>query len=730
MQQQNVQTIRAVQPDNTSPVGGMNRAAIEPTDPGLAEMLVAVSRRKRILLGTVIGALILAALYLIFATPRYTADALILIEPQNTNFVSVESVVTGISGDAETVQSQSLVLSSRELAGRVIQRLELYADPEFNPNLDDQADGAPSLMSREMSAIVDQFLKRLAVLPQDNSRVIAVSFSSEVPEKAAEIANALADEYIVSGLEAKFESTRRANDWLGVRIEELRAKVQEAEQQVEEARAGFGLLEGNGATLASQELAQLNTELVIARNERTEAAARLGQVRRLQRDQADIDSVADVLNSVLIQRLREQEAEVERRVADYSQEYGERHPKMIQLRAEADDLESRIQAEINKIVAGLSNQVAVARARENALEARLDELKKTVVTANQNEIGLRALDREAEANRSLLATMLARQKETLSQEDVGFQQSDARVISTADIPLEPSFPRPAIVLSLVLIGATILGLIAILILELLDDGFRSGDEVERATGIPSIGFIPLVPDTGSHDNLLSYIAGKPATAFGESIRTLNWSLSIAFPSPPKSVLITSSVPGEGKTTIAACLATSQSVAGRKVILIDADTRQPVCHELVGFKREPGLTDYLIGEATLDEILVERDWSGLTLLPAGMPNPNAPNLFESQKMRDLIAELEDRFDLVVIDSPPVMAAADARILCRMTDATVAIVRWEETRRTIACNTLAQLQSADAKLAGVLISMVDTRKHAKYGYGDSGAYTGDLEKYYAG
>lgn len=708
----------------------MNRTPAGPDDPGLAEMIAAIRRRKWVLTGTVVGALILAALYLLIVTPRYSADALILIEPQNTNFVSVESVVTGMSGDAETIQSEALVLSSRELAGRVIRRLELYDDPEFNPDYDAQDDTPPPAMSREFSAVVDQFLSRLAVIPQDNSRVIAVSFASEIPAKAANVANALADEYIVAGLEAKFDSTRRANDWLGVRIEELREQVGETEQQVEAARADFGLLEGNGSTLASQELAQLNTELVVARNERTEAAARLGQIRNLQRNQADIDSVADVLNSVLIQRLREQEAEVDRRVADHSQEYGERHPKMIQLRAEANDLNVRIEAEINKIVAGLSNQVAVARAREDALLSRLEQLKKEVVVANQNEIGLRALDREAEANRALLATMLARQKETLSQEDAGFQQADARVISAADIPLEPSFPRRGLVLSLVLIGATILGLIAILVLELLDDGFRSGEEIERATGIPSIGFIPHVPDTGSHENLLSYIAGKPATAFGEAIRTLNWSLSIAFPSPPKSVLITSSIPGEGKTTIAACLATSQSVAGRKTLLIDADTRQPACHELIGFKREPGLTDYLIGEATLDEILVVRDWSGLTFLPAGMPNPNAPNLFESQKMRDLITELESRFDLVVIDSPPVMAAADARILCRMTAATVAVVRWEQTRRTLACNTLGQLQAADAKLAGVLISMVDARKHSRYGYGDSGAYTGDLEKYYAG
>lgn len=699
-----------------------------PDDPGLGEILAAISRRKRLLIGAIAGSLALAALYLFWVTPRYAAEAQVLIEPKNTNFVSVESVFTGLSGDEQTVQSEAFVLNSRTLARKVIDRLGLYNDAEFNPEPGGSA--PPPEMSRELSTIVDNFLDRVTIIPRDNSRVIAVIFSSESPEKAADIVNTLADEYILSRLEAKFDSTRRANDWLGTRIEELRTKVQSAEQQVEAARERLGLLEGNGVTLASQELAQLNAQLVVARSERQEAAARLGQIEVAERNRASIDSLGEVLSSTLIQRLREQESEVERRVAELSQEYGEKHPKMLQMRAEANDVDARIRSEIDKIVRGLRNQVAVARAREQALQESLDELKRTVAVGNKNEIELRALEREAEANRSLLATMLARQKETVSQEDANFQQADARVISPADVPLDPSFPVPALVLALALIAGTILGLIATLIAELLDDGFRSGEEIERATGIPSIGFIPHVPDTGADKTLLSYIAAKPTTAFGESIRTLNWSISIAFTEPPKSVLITSSLPNEGKTTIATCLANSQSLAGRKTVLIDADTRQPGCHELVGVDREPGLVDYLIGEATLDDVLVERDWSGLTVLPAGMPNPNVPNLLDSDKMRDLIERLEERFDFVVIDSPPILAAADARILCRLASVTVAVVRWEQTRRAIACNALAQLQAADATLVGVLMTMVDVRKHAKYGYGDSGAYTGDLEKYYAG
>ncbi len=702
-----------------------------PTDPGLGEIVAAVGRRKEVLFGTMICSLALAGLFFLIATPRYSAETLIMIEPKTGNIVSIESVVTGLSGDEETIQSEVFVLNSRALAGRVIRRLNLHKDPEFNPELETIDETLPDGLSRVFSAIVDRFLIRLTVRPKENSRVISASFSSESAEKAATITNTLSAEYILSRLEGKFESTHRANEWLENRINELRRNVQSVERQIETTRERLGLLGGDGVTLTSRELIELNTQLIMARSERAEAEARLGQIEELSPNRGNNESLNEVLDSPLIQRLREQQSGVERRVAELSSEYGDRHPKMIQLRAEAKDLEMRIGSEIDRIVAGLGSRVAVARAREKSLQQSLNKMKKQVATANQNEIELRALEREAEANRSLLATMLTRQKETLSQEDADFQQADVRIISPADIQLEPSYPLKGVILGLVFIASMILGLVIILIMELLDDGFRSGDELERATGVPSLGFIPFVPHTGSFKSLPEYISGKPNTAFAEAIRTLNWSIGLAFPAPaPKSVLVTSSLPGEGKTTVATCLATSQSAAGRKTLLIDADTRRPTCHELFGVEREPGLVDVLTGHASLDDVLVEKNLSGLVILPAGAPSPNVPNLLESEKMRELLEELNKRFDFIVIDSPPVLATTDARILCQLTDATVAVVHWAKTRRAITRNTLGQLRGARAHLAGSLLSMVNVKKHAKYGYGDSGAYTGDLEKYYAG
>ena len=326
--------------------------------------------------------------------------------------------------------------------------------------------------------------------------------------------------------------------------------------------------------------------------------------------------------------------------------------------------------------------------------------------------------------------MLSRQKETMSQEDIDFQQPDARVISPADIPIEPSFPQTGITLGLVFLASLIIGMMVILILELLDGGFRSSEQLERATGIPSLGFVPQTGVPKDFDSLPSYVAGHPNTAFAESIRTLNWTLGLAYPEGrPKRILVSSALPEEGKTTIATCLATVQSAAGEKVLLIDGDTRRPSCNEILAMDRDPGLTDVLMGTAQLEDALQTCEWSGLTVLAAGRPSPNISTLLASTKLEALLDVLDKEYDLIVIDSPPILAAADARILAKHDHATFVVVRWAKTRRQTVRLAVQQLDATGAPIAGTLLSAVDARKHAQYGYGDSGVYAGNLEKYYA-
>jgi capsular exopolysaccharide synthesis family protein len=724
-----------MEPTTIRSPGTPNPLSYESTDVGLDELLRVIFRRKWTVIGIVVGATALAALTTSLMTPRYTAETLVLIDPQDTTVVSLESVVGGISRDQESVQSEAYVLASRALAGRVIRRLALDKDPEFatkaGANAAPPADAAQAVAAEHsFGEVVDRFLDRLTVTPRENSRVIAVTFKSTSPRRAAEAANTLVDEYLQSRLEAKFQSTRRANSWLSARVTEMQQKVEATERQVEALRRKFGLVGSGRGTLSSQELVELNTQLILARTTRADAEARLRRVEDLVDSPSGATTASEVLNSPLIQRLREQEAGIQRRVAELSSELGERHPKMVQLRAESEDLRTSIQTEIAKIVAGLRNEVTVARSREIALQRSLDATRERVAIDNEDEIRLRAAEREAEANRSLLATLLARQKAAMSQEDMESQQADARVVAPADPPVEPSVPNKPAVLALTVLGSTLLGLLAIFVLEMLDNGYRSGDQIELALGVNSLGFVPLAAGKPSTQDLLDYLASRPRSAFGEAIRTLAWSIGLVSPDEsPRTVLITSTLPDEGKTSIATTLAWVQSRAGQRVVIVDADARRPIIHSAFKVPQQPGLLDVLTGRVKLDEALHRNDEAGPAVLSSGTSIANIPGLLGSRRMETLLKLLRDQFDLVIIDSPPVLAAADARILAQKADATVLVVQWAKTPRQAVRLAVRQLRSTGgARLAGALLTQVNARKHAQYSYGDSGAYTGALEKYY--
>jgi capsular exopolysaccharide synthesis family protein len=725
---------------------------LTPEGSGLSDIFGAIVRRKWVLIQTVAAFLILGFVGLLFVAPRYTAEGMVLIESQESNIASLEAVVAGLPGDAASVQSEAYILNSRNLARRVIARLGLLEDAEFNGYLADVGSYEDFLslaktegerLEREKYAYqttTDSLLSRLTVSPQDNSRVIAVSFVSNDPAKAQLVTNTLLDEYMVSRIEAKYDSTRQANSWLTERIAELREKVELAEGEVENLRREYGLLADNGLTLSSQELSEINAQLIVTRSARSNAEAQLNQLKTLVEQPGGIDTASEVLNSPLIQRLREQQAVIQTDIAELSSEYGAKHPRMISLQAEAKDLENKITDEVYKTIGGLENEVKVSRAKERALEQNVDRLKTDVANANQNSIKVRMIEREAEASRALLATLLALQKETLSQEDFDFQQADARVISYADIPAEPSFPNKVAILALLFIASTCIGLFLILLLELLDHGVRSGEDLAAVTGVPSLGFAPVSAAMKQEESLPAF-AEKRNSAYGQAIKTLDWSIKLGFPDdkPPQIIMFTSSVPLEGKSTVASCLAYNQAITGSKVLLIDADMRRPSIYKKAGLNRGAGLADLLRGpglagvlqdNATLDDAVVRYRDTSLYIVPAGRENNyDSEGMIGSAAMDELLRQAASEYDMVIIDTPPVMACADSRILASRVDATVFVIRWNETKMAVVKMAMEQLASAGARFAGTFLSMVNLKHYATYQYGDVVAYGGDMEKYYA-
>lgn len=732
-------------------------------DRALRDFLARLWRRKALVLATITLATLATAIVVFQLTPRYSASARILVGAPKAQIVDIEDVLGGLGTDRLAVRSEAEILGSRALAAKVVEALDLTARPEFNPSLrppsllsaldplgwlverlgdlvpedwrGDRPDAGstgtettPDALERRAKTAAQNALQgALSVEVVDRSRVISVTATSEDPELAAAIANALSDLYLLEQLEAKFEATKRATEWLSERTRELRGQVEASERAVEAYRQQHGLVRSGNTTVTGQQMSEINTQLILARTQTAEAGARLRQVRALLDSEGGVESAAEVLASPLIQRLRERETDVARRAAEMATEYGPRHPKMITIKAELDDLRTRVKAEVGKIVRGLGNELEVARTRERTLERNLEKLKAENATNDSAQARLRILEREAAANRALFETFLARWKETGRQDEI--QHADARIISRAEVPGHPSSPRKKLIVGVALVASGFLALILAHLVELLDRGFRSSEQIERMTGFGTLALIPLLTRRRIAREPWSYVLNRPASAFSESLRTLHTGVLLSSAdTAPKSVLITSSVPNEGKTTIALSMARLLARSGRRVLLLDGDLRRNRVANLLDLSGDAGLVKAVMDPEALGSGLIQRDaHSSLHVLTAGGNVPNPLDLIESAGMRALMSELRRRYDLVIVDSPPILIVSDARILARLTDTTVFVVRWAETRRETVALALRQLAESGASLAGVTLSRVNIRKNASYTYGDSGYYHGYARAY---
>jgi len=708
-------------------------------------------RRKFSIVGVVLFITSFFTIIVFQLTPIYTATTMVIIDDRKMNVVQLESVLSSVYNDIMKIESEVQVILSRDFAKKVIKKTGLVDVLEFNPALDDRKSifsfipkewaraivGAETKISDEEKAeieykeVVDNFLDNLTVKPKKKTRVIQISFASEDPKLAAEVVNAVGGLYILEQLEAKFEATKRATSWLNERVSDLKKKVKDSEIAVEVYKRKHGLIEAEGLTANTQQVSELTTQLILARSQLAASTAKMRQLKKIisRKGSRGLESASDVLASRLIQELRVSEASLVAKISQLSQEYGERHPVMINAQAEANEVRRKIGTEIDRIVAGIRNEVDIENARVRSLDADLDILKKKVEKNSASEVRLRALEREAKANRALFDTFLSRFKETSEQEDLN--QAEARIISKADVPSEPSYPKKIILIGAAFSLSIFIGIALAFILELLDSGFRSADQIESITGITSLGLVPLLDGNRANGKAPEkVILSKPNSIYGESIRSIKTSLLVGnIDKPPKLILITSAVPNEGKSTFVASLGRQTAMSGQKVIIIDCDIRHPVLHEkLGGFSNKKGLVDHLMDDEPIKNIIC-KDKSGADLLPAGRYIPHPESLFTSSKMKKLLGVFAEVYDMILIDSPPVLAVSDSLMLSSLVDKVIYVVQWETTKRELAFSGVKSLLEANADIAGIVLSQVDVRKHAKYGYSDSGKYYyAKYNKYY--
>jgi exopolysaccharide transport family protein len=684
-----------------------------------------------------------------------------MIDTRKHDVTNVNEVLSGLPDDSSVVDTEVEILKSRSLAGRVAQSLKLDQDPEFNPKLkkpsliqnilEGPANAVHALFKasapqqsvnanaaaaelesrRTLEGVVDSLLKRLTVRRSGLTYVIGINFESVDPTKAALIANAFADDYLLEQLDAKFEATKQASTWLQDRLGELRGQVEQAETAEAQYRAANGLMSAVGSNLTEQEISNLNQQLALAQANEAEEDAKVRTAKQQLANGSNGEDLGAALDSEVIKGLRAQRAQVSANLADLQTKYGNRHPEVQRVQRQLADIDAQIQLEINRNISNLDAQTQVARQRVASIQGSLNKARGTLAGDNEAAVKLNELDRNANAVRTLYESFLDRFKQTTSEQ--GMEESDARVVSHAKIPTSPSYPQKGLNVLLGLMIGILLGIGAIFVAEALDSGVATSEDVERFFNVPSLGSVPLLSSIETRENGLSpteVIVEKPLSGFAEAFRNLRTSMIYSrVDKPVRVVAVASALPGEGKTTTAFCLGRTMAMSGSSAVVVDCDLRRRNINRLLGDEPQVGLMEVLAGAATLDEALVFDRVSGAWFLPLARSTFTPKDLFGGAAMNNLLVELKKRFEFVVLDTAPVIPVADTRSLAPKADAIVLLAQWRKTPRKAVQTAIDLLRSVGADVSGVALTQVDVREQAKYGYGDAGYYYQAYRKYYA-
>jgi len=578
---------------------------------------------------------------------------------------------------------------------------------------------APERRGHELA--VDGFLARLGTTSTEASRVIEIRFLSEDPLRAAQVANTVAEEYISQKLNQAQEEASFATRLFEQNTEQLNREIRDGERTIEQMRNQNGLLPGTTGKMIVEHLSDVNRQLAVAVEDRILAEGRLKELRSA-RDPGGSDSAGPVLDSPLIQRLQGDAALLAARVAEMETQYSDTYPKVVGARAELSDLYARLNAEIARIADSYRNDVAVARAKETSLRQELESAKTLVAQANASEVDIRALERTVETKRTLLTQLVA--KLTDAKAEINLRGREARVISRATVPHSPSFPPKLAMMAAGFLfsatGATIL----VLLLERNDHSVRSLAQIRQLTPSRVLGVVPIVKRL-PHVQVL----GEQRSEFVENLRAVWSHINHSTPGPARVLLFTSSVSTEGKSTVAACIGRILALAGRRIVIVDGDLRNPSIDRVLGLRRSPGFAELITEKAELQDVLQLDGESGAYVITAGVALSSPAEILQSPRMRQIIATLSAEFDVVILDSPPVLAVQDANLLAPYADRTIMLVHWGATKIATFMTAMQRLSDLDVSVSGVVLSRVDRRRYRAYGSPDSEIFSRDFQKYHS-
>ena len=677
----------------------------------LRDALGALRRRSRLVGGVALSLFALGAVVTLMRPPVYEAAAILMMGPREPDGVVASAVEGFRPPDTGYVDSQVEILGSPALAGQLVDELQLADDPEWNAR-GERANRAD---------IVNLVMRAVNPHRRGSTYVVEVAVRSKDPEQAARMSNTLVEIYVASRSRARVESAERTRLWLDGRLTQLRSELAEREGALEAYRAEAGLLSVNGVTFTEQQMQEGETSVLAARVDLVESEARWRQARRVIDSGGSADSMVGALTSEVMAQLRERQAEVDRRLASYDGRYGAQHPSVIAARAEKLDVDRQINAEVGRLTESLRNEAEVSRVRAGALQAHVDRVRSELVRNTSQVARLNELERGVASTRAIYASFDQRFRE-LANGAAGVG-GDAQVIAPASPPTRPISKSVFLMLSLAALLAAMGGAFAGWIAEALSTRLHTADEVERKIGLPILTTIPrlgarefaALPRPDQHPG--AFATAHPRSAFTESIRLLRSRIARALQDKRlKVIAIASALPGDGKTTTALSLARVAAMSGRRTILVDCDLRGRSLNVLLGIEPKVGIVEVLNRNESWRDVVGTDESSGAHILPASTGSFTTEAVFDGPQMTELLRELEEEYDLIVLDCPPVLTLAEAREVAVLAEGVVLVARCGKTPTSALRTALNELRAVGANVLGVALNGVDPNSPGRTSYSD--------------
>lgn len=725
------------------------------------DLILGIIRRQAMLVTVfvVMGGLIGVAA-IMSAVPQYTAQASVLIDPANSQVVNQLSTLGGTAEGETAVMSQLELLKSDAIATAVIKKLDLVNDQVFNSrqqsiftlakkglraltNLDATVSGTPSPVDEEQQirAAISKLLDGMTIERVARTYVIEIGYTSPSPQLSAKIANGIAEAYLVDKLDSKYEATRRASSWLQERISQLRQQALASDLAVQRFRADHGLLQTGARLVSDQQLSELNSALIVARADTSRVRAKLEQISSIIAGGQSDAIVSDVLDSPIANELHRKYLDAAKLERQISTSVGSNHIQAVRLRNEMEEYKRLMFGELGRIAESYKSELDVAVAREKNLSESVAEASGVSATANETQVQLREMEREAESYRTLHQTFLQRYQEAVQQQS--FPVTEARVITRAQQSGSPSSPKkaPIFVLFCMLGGMAGLGLAGYR--EFRDRYFRNGEQIREVLNLEHLGNVPLIENAAAANSPnglhagdilppVGYAASHPWSSFAETLRAARIAIDFTAGSEKCKVIgVTSTLPGEGKSTISINLAELLASQGARVILIDGDLRNPGTTTIVAPHANEGLIEALTESRDPRRLLLKNTANTLSFLPA-VPTrrvSHSAELLSSQQMHRVLTSFTSEADYVIIDLPPLGPVVDARAISSRLDGFLYVVEWGKTARRVVRETLSTEIAVGEKCIGVILNKVDTNKMKLYqSFGSSDYYRSSYLKYY--